>query len=210
MMGSRKLLKAIPPLRAKRDAAADAFAGPRISTLVAGVLVAATLFAAPSFAATRQVGPPSDDPVLEGPVPENGGPSPVQPPGTTVPTPPAPPAGADVLTERGAELSPVSVTPTVAEVNRTVSLNGDVPLGTYVVSRISGLPLLQRNNLGYWVPWDGNPDTLIDNHFAPVGDQLTFKILKEDISEQFFPISFIISYRTAAGLKLGVFSVVPK
>lgn len=210
MKGSDQLFRLVPLLRARRDARAGAGCGSRVTALVAGVLVAATLFAAPGLAATRQVGPPSDDPVLEGPVPENGGPSPVQPPGTVVPTPPAPPAGADVLTQRGAELSAVSVTPTVAEVNRTVSLNGDVPLGTYVVSRISGLPLLQRNNLGYWVPWDGNPDTLIDNHFAPVGDQLTFKILKEDISEQFFPISFIISYRTAAGLKLGVFSVVPK
>lgn len=210
MMGSEKHLRPAPISRRRRDGRAGLRSAVIAGSLLAGMLLAAGLYAAPVGAATRQVGPASDDPVLEGPVPDNAGPSPVQPPAGGVPTPPVAPPSSDVLTARGVELASISVTPTVAEINRTVSLNGDVPLATYVVSRISGLPLLQRNNLGYWVPWDGSPDTLIDNHFAPVGDQLTFKILKEDISEQFFPVNFIIAYRTAAGLKLGVFSVVPR
>ena len=119
-------------------------------------------------------------------------------------------AGAETLSEAGSVLADMAVNVVTAEITRTVDLAGDAPVATHVTAHVSNGTALQRTNLGYWVPWNGRVAELIDNHFAPSGTTLTFKILNEDISGQFFPITITLAYRTAVGLKFGVFQISPR
>jgi hypothetical protein len=117
----------------------------------------------------------------------------------------------DRLTAAGTALSQVKVAPASALVQRTVQLDaGEVVTATYVSLRNNNGLILQRTNEGYWVPWSGTGGALMDNRFQAVGNLLTFKVLKQDISDQSFPLTISISYRTSAGLKFGVFEVLPQ
>lgn len=117
----------------------------------------------------------------------------------------------DKLTVQGVMLSQVKVTPAAAVVQRTVDLDaGEQVSATYVTLRTPDGKYLQRNNDGYWIPWTGVRDALIDNHFQPVGNQLTFKVLKQDISGQTYPLTVSIAYVVPGGMKFGVFEVLPQ
>lgn len=123
----------------------------------------------------------------------------------------APAAAADVLSQDGTILANIRIEPAQADVSRTINLQGDVPLASYVIARQHSTNLLlQRNNLGFWVPWNGDPSTLIDNRFVAQGGALTFKLLKEDLSAALFPLTVILAYRTASGLKYGQFEIEPR
>jgi hypothetical protein len=119
-------------------------------------------------------------------------------------------AAAESLTVAGAALESVAVAPASANVSRSVALNGDAPTATYVMAHMPDGQALQRTNLGYWQPWDGKLDSLVDNGFRPSGGDLTFKVLKEDISGRFFPITVTLAYRTAEAVKFGVFQIMPE
>jgi hypothetical protein len=107
-------------------------------------------------------------------------------------------------------LQNVVVEATTANVSRTVALNGDAPSATYVMAHMPDGRVLQRTNLGYWEPWDGKLDSLVDNGFRAAGGDLTFKILKEDISGRFFPITVTLAYRVGDAVKFGVFQIMPE
>ena len=119
-------------------------------------------------------------------------------------------AAAESLTVSGASLESVAVAPATANVARTVALNGDAPTATYVTAHMPDGRALQRTNLGYWQPWDGKLDSLVDNGFRAAGGNLTFKILKEDISGRFFPITVTLAYRAGEQVKFGVFQIMPE
>ena len=117
----------------------------------------------------------------------------------------------DKLTVQGVVLSPVKVAPASAAISRTIDLEaGEQVAHTYVSLRTADGKYLQRNNDGYWLPWNGTRDTLLDNKFQAVGSTLTFKVLKQDISQQPFPLTVSITYESSAGLKFGVFEVLPQ
>jgi hypothetical protein len=117
----------------------------------------------------------------------------------------------DKLAVQGVVLSQVKVVPTTAVVTRTVDLeSGEQVVRTYVSLRTADGKYLQRNNDGYWLPWNGTRDTLLDNRFQAVGSTLTFKVLKQDISQQSFPLTVSITYESSAGIKFGVFEVLPQ
>lgn len=117
---------------------------------------------------------------------------------------------AESLTVSGARLENVKLAPATANLARTVTLNGDAPTAAYVTAHMPDGRSLQRTNLGYWEPWDGRVDSLVDNGFRAAGGDLTFKILKEDISGRFFPITFTLAYRVGEQVKFGVFQVMPE
>ena len=119
-------------------------------------------------------------------------------------------AAAESLTIAGAALESVAVAPASANISRTIALNGDVPTATYVTAHMPDGRALQRTNLGYWQPWDGKLDSLVDNGFRAAGGDLTFKILKEDISGRFFPITVTLAYRVGEQVKFGVFQIMPE
>lgn len=118
----------------------------------------------------------------------------------------------DKLTLQGVVLSRVQVANAAdATITRTVEIDaGERVAATYVSLRTADGKYLQRNNDGYWLTWNGTRDALLDNYFQPVGNQLTFKVLKQDISRQSFPLTVSISYRSAAGVKFGVFEMTPQ
>lgn len=114
---------------------------------------------------------------------------------------------ADKLTLTGARLSHVVLPSSGADLRRAVDLGGDVPTATYVSARTRGGALMVRTRGGYWLPWSGHAEDLADNGFAAAGGMLEFKVLKESLPEAALPITVTIGYRTAAGVKFGMFEI---
>jgi hypothetical protein len=118
-------------------------------------------------------------------------------------------ARAESLADTGTVLTDVSVDPATADITRTINLNGDTPVATYVMAHTTGGKSLQRTNLGYWIPWSGNVDDLVDSKFEANAGSLTYKIIDQDISSFMFPITFVVAYSTGSALKFGVFQASP-
>jgi hypothetical protein len=114
------------------------------------------------------------------------------------------------LSLAGLALAPVAIDPARMAFSVTVDLQRDVPLASYVTARPRGLPALQRTAAGAWVAWDGRAQSLIDNRFPWRVGQMTFAVAPAAFSRQSFPVSVWVAYRTSAGLKFGIFTVVPK
>lgn len=163
-------------------------------------------------APTMQVTPPTRPPGGAAPAPL----APLAATGGSVSPPTPTPEPVDLgevggaLSLAGVELSPLRVAASDAKVIRTVGIYDDRPISTHVLQSVSGLPIKQRTEAGQWVDWDGNPDSLIDNRFTPVDGWLTFRVLRADLTASPFPVNFIIAYKTEAGLKFGVFNIVPQ
>ena len=114
----------------------------------------------------------------------------------------------DRLTEIGARLSAESIDKSKVTVFRTVTSGADVITGTFVTAHTASGRALQRNHLGFWVPWDGRLSSMADNRFAVADGRITFKVLKdEDMSAELFPVRITLAYRTQSALKFGVFEL---
>ena len=81
------------------------------------------------------------------------------------------------LSASGAVLGGLTVNPASAQITYNVDLAGDVPTATYVMAHMPDGKSLQRNNLGYWLPWGGQLDTLTDNKFVAAGNTLVSVIV---------------------------------
>jgi hypothetical protein len=114
------------------------------------------------------------------------------------------------LTLAGVELTPVTIDPAQMAFSVTVDLQSDVPLASYVTARPRGSPALQRTKAGAWVAWDEHAESLIDNGFPPAHGQLNFAVAAAASPDPSFPVTVWVAYRTVAGLKFGIFAVVPK
>lgn len=123
----------------------------------------------------------------------------------------APAAAADLhrLTADGARLGTLETAGPVSDLRFTVALDGDVPESTHVWASIGGSGLRQRTNEGYWVPWNGDPGTLVDNGFTAKDGAVEFKVLDEDVSEDNHGITIAVGYRAGGVLKYGVFGILP-
>ena len=97
----------------------------------------------------------------------------------------------------------------VDDLRFTVALDGDVPSATHVWAVIGAAHRRQRTNEGYWVPWNGDPDSLIDNHFPAIDDHVVFKVLDEDIGADNMGVTISVGYRSGDVLKYGVFGIIP-
>ncbi|SLN57251.1 acetyl-CoA carboxylase biotin carboxyl carrier protein subunit [Oceanibacterium hippocampi] len=111
------------------------------------------------------------------------------------------------LSPDGAQLAPMVVGPGLGEVNRSIETGGDTPSATYVTASTPDGQRLKRDRNGFWTPWSGDIDALEDNGFAADGDTVTYKILKEDLSGTFFPISVQLAYRAGGAFKFGAFTL---
>jgi len=115
---------------------------------------------------------------------------------------------ADVLTVEGTALEPILIQPgTMADIRRTVALGGDQPSATYVTARSAAGANLVRTRQGYWLPWSGREADLVDAGFAAQSGALEFKLAKESLPASQLPITVSIGYRTATGVKFGMFEV---
>lgn len=118
-------------------------------------------------------------------------------------------AEAHQLTERGARLGTIETAGPVQDLRFTVALGGDAPESTHVWASLGGSALRQRTNEGYWVPWNGDPETLIDNRFEAKDGQIVFKVLDEDVSADNHGITIAIGYRAGGVLKYGLYGILP-
>lgn len=113
------------------------------------------------------------------------------------------------LSEQGTRLAPVEVVKNTVSVAFEIALGADSPTASYVSARTGDGTVMQRTNLGYWVPWDGRLDQLIDNHAPVAGGVMSVKVFKdEDLSDELFPIRLTIAYETASSFKFGVVELV--
>ncbi len=95
-----------------------------------------------------------------------------------------------------------------ANLNIQVELGDDVPLKTHITAHTPAGNILQRTNLGYWVPWSGKLNDLVDTFSPKTNKAINFKIFKDDdLTEELFPIKIMVAYRTATELKFGVFDL---
>ena len=122
----------------------------------------------------------------------------------------SPQSKSNKLMLEGAVLSTITVNPSDAKITRTVDLGEDSPLATHAMRRSGTSSASQLTFDGTWIPWDGNVETLADNGFTESGRKLIFDLFNGDLSNAFFPINYTVAYRTEAGLKFGVFQVMPR
>jgi hypothetical protein len=111
------------------------------------------------------------------------------------------------LSYSGTELAPVIVDRAFVNLGVTVDLAGDRPMATYLAARPRGMPAFQRTPGGGWVAWDQRTESLIDNRFASSGGHLFFVLTGANFRAQSFPISLEVAYRTPAGVKFGVLTM---
>ena len=113
------------------------------------------------------------------------------------------------LSVDGARLGTLFTDGPVDDLRFTVALDGDVPSATHVWAVIGAAYRRQRTNDGYWVPWNGDPDSLIDNHFPVIDDRVVFKVLDEDIGADNMGVTISVGYRSGDVLKYGIFGIIP-
>jgi len=117
----------------------------------------------------------------------------------------------DTLKIGGTGLTPIVVQRGVPmDIRRSVDLNGDQPLASYVTAIGRTNENLMRTRQGYWLPWSGREDDLADAGFAARSGALEFKLAKEDFTGVSLPVTVTIGYRTAAGIKFGSFEIQAK
>ena len=119
------------------------------------------------------------------------------------------PGGATLprLSYSGTELAAVSVDRAFVNISVPVDLAGDRPLATYMAARPRGMPALQRTAGGAWVAWDQRTQSLIDNRFASLAGHLFYVVTGANFRTQSFPIALEVAYRTPAGVKFGVLTM---
>lgn len=119
------------------------------------------------------------------------------------------PGGATLprLSYSGTELAPVIVDRAFVNVSVTVDLAGDRPMATYMAARPRGMPAFQRTPGGGWVAWDQRTESLINNRFASLAGHLFFVVTGANFRAQSFPIALEVAYRTPAGVKFGVLTM---
>ena len=114
------------------------------------------------------------------------------------------------LSYAGTQLAPVIVDRRYVTISVAVDLAGDRPMASYMAARPRGMPALQRAPGGGWVAWDQRTESLIDNRFATSGGQLFFAVTNANFQAQSFPIALEVAYRTPAGVKFGVLTLISK
>ena len=110
------------------------------------------------------------------------------------------------LSYSGTELAPVIVDRAFVNISVKVDLAGDRPIATYMAARPRGMPALQCTP-GGWVAWDQRTASLIDNRFASSAGYLFFVVIGANFRRQSFPMSLEVAYRTPAGVKFGVLTM---
>jgi hypothetical protein len=113
------------------------------------------------------------------------------------------------LTLTGVEFPAVTVAPT-SQITVTVSTAGDAPQAIYVTARSSGVAPLQRAASGQWVAWDGSRDGMVNTGLPAGGGRFVVPINVADLANLKFPTVIFVGYRTADGIKFGIFNLLIK
>ena len=114
------------------------------------------------------------------------------------------------LSVTGASLGIVESDGNLSDLRLTVNAGADQVTSTHVWAILGAAELRQRTNNGYWIPWSGNVEDLIDNRFAVDGDTIEFKIVDGSIAADNQGITIVIGYRSGGALKYGSLGIIPK
>ena len=115
-----------------------------------------------------------------------------------------------VLSESGTNLGTMTTAGAVDDLRFTVDLRGDRPGATYVWATVGSNDRRVRTNEGYWLPWNGSLDGLVDNRFPVTDGKVVFKVMDENIGADNHGVSIGIGYRVGDKLKYGVFAILPE
>jgi hypothetical protein len=115
-----------------------------------------------------------------------------------------------ILSSAGESLGVLESGGALDDLRLTVNTSGDAVVSTHVWAVIGGSELRQRTANGYWVPWSGDTDDLIDNGFETQNGLIEFKLVDGSIAADNQGITFVIGYRAGGALKHGALGVVPK
>ena len=108
----------------------------------------------------------------------------------------------------GSVLPNITIDANRASLSIQVDVGDDIPLETHITAHTPAGNVMQRTNLGYWVPWSGKLVDLVNNFSPMLRNKINFKIFKDDnLSKELFPIKIMVAYRTASELKFGVFDL---
>ena len=78
----------------------------------------------------------------------------------------------------GSVLPNITIDANRASLSIKVDVGDDVPLETHITAHTPAGNVMQRTNLGYWVPWSGKLVDLVNN-FSPMRrNKINFKIFK--------------------------------
>ena len=113
------------------------------------------------------------------------------------------------LSEAGTELGTRTTTGDLSDLRFSVLVDGDAVSSTHVWAIVGGTQLRQRTNEGYWIPWNGRVDSLIDNRFPVVDGRIDFKVFDGPLGSENQGIAFLIGYRVGTVLKYGILGVSP-
>ncbi len=115
-----------------------------------------------------------------------------------------------VLTATGTDLGIMFSSGTIEDLRFTVNLNGDQPTASFVWATVGSNDYRVRTNEGYWLPWNRQIDSLINNQFAIIDGKMVFKVLDQDIGIDNHGVSINIGYKVGEELKYGRFAIHPK
>ncbi len=109
----------------------------------------------------------------------------------------------------GAPLSPARVSGSGAiGLSKAVIAPSGPIVSTHVILKSHGNgTLLHRTANGYFIPWNGDKDTLADTGFRARNGVVTFKILNEALDGVSFPLTVVLVIRTETEELSGEFTV---
>ena len=108
------------------------------------------------------------------------------------------------LSTTGTDFGRINVGATKKALSLSIEINDQDVVATYAVARLQNNAPRKRMESGYWVPWDGQAETLADLGLLPSADGvLTFPLVDEDLSAEFLPITFTVIVRTAEDVRWG-------
>jgi hypothetical protein len=104
----------------------------------------------------------------------------------------------------GADFGRVSVEDVGNRLSLAVNVGELEVVSTHAVARFQSNMPRKRTANGFWLPWDGQTETLIDLKLKPSADGvLSFALIEEDLSAQFLPIAFTVIVRSPKDVRWG-------
>ena len=108
------------------------------------------------------------------------------------------------LSISGTDFGRVSVDEIISGLSMSVDVGELEIVSTHAVARFQSNASRKRTANGFWVPWNGQTETLTDLALMPsAAGILTFSLIEEDLSSQYLPIAFTVIVRTVKDMRWG-------
>lgn len=113
-------------------------------------------------------------------------------------------ANSQQLSISGTDFGRVSAAEIISGLSLAVDVGELEVVSTHAVARFQSNASRKRTANGFWVPWNGQTETLTDLVLMPSAEGvLTFSLIEEDLSSQYLPIAFTVIVRTVKDVRWG-------